>query len=219
MKRRAARRAPQRRVYRANRKRRRKSGRRKAKSRRRTYRANRARPRRAKRKARKRRRYRRNQGGPFAALTKRGAFGTIAALAGGAIISTIGAPMLATALPVQALKDPKMRPLVMLGVGGIASFALSMTKATRPFSGQLMIGSAVAALLEAVRVYNLIPGFSGYRDYVQMSDYVQLSGYGTPAQVAAGEFGNMGTPAQVEAGSFGHTPEALSAAATFGPTF
>lgn len=135
----------------------------------------------------------------------------------GAVAATVGGKMLQGAIAKSWAKaaDPRMQPLFQVLSGALGAGVLQALK-QRDMASYVLVGGGVAAVISLLNTY-VVPKLplAGYGDYVQLpyGDYVQLpySGYGTPAQVAAGEFG---TVAQVEAGDFG-----ASDAGTFAPSF
>jgi hypothetical protein len=133
-----------------------------------------------------------------------------------------GIAQMAPAMAGQAWVKPVAKLTAAWGVSwACGSFKIC----SKPNAQLLFLGGVASVLLD---IYNenirpMMPGLmQGYGDYVQMP----YSGYGTPAQVAAGEFGDYvqmpysgyGTPAQVAAGDFGGFGGS-GEMATFGPTF
>jgi hypothetical protein len=152
-----------------------------------------------------------------------GVIGKAMWVTGGAVGTHIVGNMIANSVPGMS-GTAWGKPVTKLVGAGIVSFIASKTFVSKGNAQLMFLGGVASVLLD---VYNdmirpsLPAMFQGYGDYVQMP----YSGYGTPAQVAAGEFGDYvqmpysgyGTPAQVAAGEFGHYN--ASEMATFGPTF
>jgi len=152
-----------------------------------------------------------------------GVIGKALWVTGGAVGTHIVGNVLANNIPgVQGTAWGK--PVTKLVGAGVVSWVFGKWVTSKANAQLMFLGGVASVLLD---VYNdtlkpmLPPMFQGYGDYVQMP----YSGYGTPAQVAAGEFGDYvqmpysgyGTPAQVAAGDFGHYN--AGEMATFGPTF
>jgi hypothetical protein len=148
------------------------------------------------------------------------------AVTGGAVGAHVVGNWIHSMMPENIKNQGWVKPVSKVGAGVLIKTVGQMSGLLKKNTADLiLLGSAVAALMD---VYTMMSdqdwfpaALKGYGDYVQMP----YSGYGTPAQVAAGEFGDYvqlpysgyGTPAQVAAGEFGHYN--AGEMATFGPTF
>jgi hypothetical protein len=170
---------------------------------------------------------------------------TIGGIALGATAASLAAkPLMDTLFKTWgAAQKNTWRPVFTVLAGGLISTGLSFVPGMKKWSAGFLVGGGVAALIDVINTYALpamkltppanggasngilgpvaTPGTAGYGDYVQLP----YSGYGTQAQVEAGNFGDYvqlpysgyGTQAQVEAGSFGNY--SMADASTFGPAF
>lgn len=152
----------------------------------------------------------------------------------GAVAATAFTPMLVNGLVAKvmpgAAANPRLKPLWTLLTGGLAAALAGAVFRRGKVGTYMLVGGGVAAVIDLLNQYvvPMLPGLSGYGDYVQlpyagmrgMGDYVQLpysgmSGMGSPQQVEAGIFG-YGSPQQVEAGIFGYGDDASG---TFAQSF
>ena len=134
-------------------------------------------------------------------------------MSSGVIAATVFSPMLVGGISkVWAGAGTTIpKPLWTALTGAFAATLAGLVPGTRKLAGYLLTGGVVAATVEVLNAYVVPPlksalGIAGYGDYVQLP----YSGYGTPAQIEAGQFqdyvqlpySGMGSPAQVEAGQF-----------------
>ena len=131
--------------------------------------------------------------------------------AGGIALGAVGSNVLAGQLQrflPDALKNGAaamvVGPITKALSGALLGWGASLVGFKR-LGKSLATGGMVIAAVDVVGKIGAAAGIPGLSDYIQLSDYVQLQG--------------LGTQAQVEAGVFGHSEEEMSAAQTFGPTF